>query len=140
MDSNNELQHCLILQTVWVPNSFKPQFLTAGELLKARLAPGPHDTRPISQLSISSNIKPTSSTGMTVSAAPAYSHINAFSWQSCHCLPGLGPQEPFLPGKHGSCSSRAAMELAHHRHGTAGCHSPAAAPALSWQPGTFTEP
>lgn len=43
-----------------------------------------------------------------------------------------------MPGTHRTCSSHAAMEPAHH--GTARCHSLAAAPALSWWPGTCTEP
>lgn len=94
-------------------------------MLNARLAPGPCATRLISQLGISSNIKPTSSTGMTTSAPPAYSHINAFSLQSCRCLPELAWPERRSQLCQGSTGpALLVLPRSLHATGTAGCHSP----------------
>lgn len=130
-----------MLETIWVPNYLKPQFLVAGELLNARLASVPCDTWLKPQLSISSNSKPTSSTGMTTPASPAYSHINAFSSQSSHCLPELAQLERgSQPCQEHTGPACPPLPWGWHSTGMVGCHSPAATPALRCWPGTRTEP
>lgn len=83
-------------------------------MLNARLSSGACDTCLILQLNVSSNIRPTSSTGMTASAAPAYSHTNAFPCRAAAAfLSGPSQSHAWKVWDLLSCT---ALELAHPQH------------------------